>query len=112
MNYEYNGNLTYDERIDKVSKDINNIYPFISMKNSRLIASLEPPINEVTDEVKFRRLFNILFIERDKNLFKVLFDEILLLNRNSNLINNGIYLLVNYYNTGVFPKYNDVFYFN
>ncbi len=113
MNYEYNGNLTYEERLFKVSKDIHKSYPNITLEESYLIATLEPPINEVTDEVKFRRLVNILFVKKDEKTIKKVFNEILLLNTNIDIINNGIYLLSKYYSgIGKFPEYSDIFYAN
>lgn len=107
MKYNYNGNLTYEERIADVSKDIIDEYPYISKSQSYLVAALEPPITtDINDAIKFRRLFNILFVTHNKEIF----NEILLLDRNISIINNGIDLLIDYFNgEKEFPNYSDIF---
>ena len=61
MEFDYNGNLTYQERINKVSKEITSYYKEINEKEAKLIASLEDAITtQPTPIIKFIRLFKIL----------------------------------------------------
>ena len=78
MNYEYNGHLTEEERIKQVSKEITSYYKEISLPKAKLIAELESPITEeVTEIIKFKRLYNILFIiQKDKILFNKIFIDL------------------------------------
>ena len=110
MKYEYNGNLTYEERISLVSREITKYYPFITKSESILIATLEPPINnEINDVIKFRRLYTILFVKRDNNVFDIVLKDILKLDKNNEIIKNGIIKLLEYKNNNVFPDVKDIF---
>ncbi len=74
MRFEYNGNLTYDERVLQVSKEITDYYKDIKKNEAFLIASLEDPITtDVTSVIKFKRLYNILFVIQNK---KDIFDRV------------------------------------
>lgn len=111
MKYNYNGNLTNQERINEVALDIINYNPDITMKEALVIATLEPPITtEVDDSIKFRRLFNILFIKRDyKNFIKTI-AEINKLDKNNVTIQNALIKLSEYANNKTnFPYYNEIF---
>ena len=110
MKYEYNGNLTYEERIARISYDIINYYPFITKSESILIATLEPPIDsEVNDIIKFRRLYNILSIKRDNITFDIILNDMLKLDKNNKIICNGIIKLLEYKNANLFPSVKDIF---
>ena len=78
MELDYNGNLTYQERINKVSKEITSYYKEINEKDATLIASLEDPITtQPTLVIKFMRLFNILFvIQNNKSLFNKIYNDL------------------------------------
>ena len=105
MEYDYNGNLTYEERIAKVSKEITNYYSFISKSESILVASLEHPIDDKIDDLfKFRRLYNILTIRRDNNTFDIVLNDMLKLDKK-----NGIIKLLEYKkNNIVFPNIKEI----
>lgn len=71
MNYDYNGNLLFAERINVVADEIIKKYPEIKREEAIFIATLEPPITtEVTYEIKFRRLFNIMFVKQNDKYLK------------------------------------------
>ena len=103
MKYEYNGNLTYEERIALVSNEIMNNYSYISKGAAYIISSLEPPITtKVDDTIKFRRLSNIFYITKNNEIIA----ELLKLDRNIPSINNGINYILDY----VLGKRNDLIY--
>ena len=79
MNYEYNGNLLYEDRLENVAKDIRLEYPTIPLHIAKYIAAMEIPITtEVTDEMRFRRTYNILYVCRNKKELKVkLFNQLI-----------------------------------
>ncbi len=110
MKYDYNGNLTYEERIALISHEITEYYPFITKSESILIATLEQPIDtNVTDIIKFRRLYNILSIKKDSNTFDIIINDMLKLDKNNEIISNGIIKLLEYKNTNIFPTVNEIF---
>ena len=45
MEFQYNGHLYEDERINLVAKEITNKYPFISIDKAKAVASLEGKID-------------------------------------------------------------------
>ena len=112
MNYDYNGNLLFAERINKVADAIITKYPEIKKEEAAFIASLEPPITtQVTDEIKFRRLFNIMFVKQnDKYIENKVFYDITEIYKNiygqNDKIDNLMNLLVDHMlNGSVFPLY-------
>ena len=63
MNFNYNGNLSIEQRVEDASKDIMLRYPEITKENAKRIALLEGPIStKITDEMIFRRLYNIMVV--------------------------------------------------
>lgn len=91
MEFEYNGNLNYMDRVKLVANEIIRQYPEIEVESARLAASLEDVITtNPTNEIKFKRLYNILFaVQNNKSIFNhVLVDikNIYDLGCNSNLI--------------------------
>ena len=63
MKYEYNGNLTIEDRIKEVCNDIKREYKEIPLDKLRKIAVLEDPIiDNVNSKMKFKRLYNILLV--------------------------------------------------
>lgn len=60
MTYEYNGYLTFEERIEEISKQIQKEYS-IDKDLALKIAALEEPITtDDTNDAKFKRYSNIL----------------------------------------------------
>lgn len=93
MKYEYNGNLTYEERIALVSNEIMNNYSYVSKGEAYIISSLEPPItSSVDDNIKFRRLSNIFYITKNNEII----NDLLKLDRSIPSINNGINYILDY----------------
>ena len=110
MNFEYNGNLTYEDRIEQVSKEIKNIYPDIS--NVDYIAALEPPITTKFDvDMLFRRLYNIILVNKEdyKIVNNVIHDMIVVLKtikKDNEKYKNLIVSLIDYVNTSKnFPSF-------
>ena len=79
MNYEYNGNLLEDERINLVANEIVNKYPQISFERAKEAAMLEGKISSpktINDE--FNRLYNIMLINSDnKEIVKIVYKDLL-----------------------------------
>ena len=70
MRYEYNGNLTEEDRIKKVSGEIVDKYPNITKEEAENIAMLEGRISTKKDlEMQFNRLSNIILI-LDKDILR------------------------------------------
>ena len=110
MRYEYNGNLIYEERVALVSKEIMNNYPFINKSEAILISTMEEPItSSVTDIIKFRRLYNILIVKQDTNTFDIILNDMLKLDKNNKIIQNGILKLLEYRNNNIFPSIEEIF---
>ena len=73
MDFEYNGNMIENDRIEMVALEIIKKYPQISIENARDIAMLEERISEDKNiKMQFNRLYNImLIIKSDKTLVKL-----------------------------------------
>lgn len=85
MNYDYNANLTFEERVSIITKDIINKYPFINKETAIKIASLEEPIDNNKEDIIFKRLSNILlFYQNDINKKNIIINDILKEYRNLN----------------------------
>lgn len=66
MDFEYNGNLLEDARINLVANEIINKYPQISLKKAQEAAMLEGKISSpktINDELN--RLYNIMLVNSD-----------------------------------------------
>ncbi len=110
MEYKYNGNLLYEDRIAQISKELMNEYNFITKSEAMLISTLESPIStDVDDLIKFRRLYNIIYIKRDKYTFDIIIKDILKLDRTNEIISNGIIRLLEYKDNNIFPDVKDIF---
>ena len=101
MEFEYNGNLNYKDRVTLVSNEIIRQYPEIEVESARLAASLEDVITtKPTNEIRFKRLYNILFaVQNDKPIFNhVLVDikKVYDLGYNSNLIESMMNELIRF----------------
>lgn len=79
MNFEYNGNLLEDERINLVAKEIINAYPDITLSKAKEAAMLEGKISEkVTSKDKLDRLYNIMLVtSENKNIVSKIYPDFL-----------------------------------
>lgn len=89
MNFEYNGNLLEEERINLVANEIINKYPQISITKAKEAAMLEGKISTnktVNDELS--RLYNIMLVNSDdKKIVAIIYNDFINILRN-NTINN------------------------
>ena len=107
MKFNYNGNLTFEERIEEVSLDIINSYPNISIKDAMVIASLEGPITTiVTEDIKFKRLYNIMFVRND--MYDEIYKEILKLDNKNEIVRTGLIKLSELSSNNL-PLYTELF---
>ena len=66
MNFEYNGNLLEEDRINLVANEIVNKYSQISLEKAKEAAMLEGKIsNSKTSNDELNRLYNIMLINSD-----------------------------------------------
>ena len=66
MEFEYNGNLLEEERVNLVANEITKKYSDISIEKAREAARLEGRISEEkTNEDELCRLYNIMLVNRD-----------------------------------------------
>lgn len=71
MKFEYNGHLTFEERVEEVSKDIISKYKEIDIETAKKAAALESPITtNVNDEIVIRRLYNLALLNKDNEVIK------------------------------------------
>ena len=87
MQYEYNGNLKEEDRINLVVNEIITAYPEIPIDKAKEIAMLEGKIStDCNLEMVFTRLYNIMLImSNDKSIVKrVYLDLFNILNSNQN----------------------------
>ena len=87
MQYEYNGNLLEEDRINQVVNEIVTTYPEIPIDKAKEIAMLEGKIStDCNLEIVFTRLYNIMLImSNDKSIVKrVYIDLFNILNANQN----------------------------
>lgn len=93
MNFEYNGNLIEDDRINLVANEIVNKYPQINLEKAKEAAMLEGKISSsktINDELN--RLYNIMLINSDnKNIVLLAYKDFLNLlnNTHSEKVNNN-----------------------
>lgn len=66
MEFEYNGNLLEEERVDLVANEITKKYPSVSFYKAREAAMLEGRISDAkTPEDELCRLYNIMLVNKD-----------------------------------------------
>lgn len=75
MKYEYNGNLTEENRIAKVSSDIILEFPELKEK-SIILAAMEEPITDNRIGIRFYRLFNIEYLIKDDKKYFNTFNKV------------------------------------
>lgn len=116
MDFEYNGNLLEDDRINLVANEIINKYSQISLEKAREAAMLEGKISDyktINDELN--RLYNIMLVNSDnKEIVTIVYKDYLEVLKNSNIEegrNNYINLVdgINAYlqNYAEFPLLSD-----
>lgn len=79
MEFQYNGHLYENERINLVAKEITNKYPFISIDKAQEAASLEGKIDiKKTPSLELNRLYNIMFVNSsNKDIVKTIYQDYL-----------------------------------
>lgn len=85
MNYEYNGNLLEEDRINLVANEIIKKYPQIDINKAKEISMLEGKISTYKNlEMQFNRLYNIMLVLKDnKSIVKTIYLDIIdLLSKN------------------------------
>ena len=116
MDFEYNGNLLEDDRINLVANEIVNKYSQISLEKAREAAMLEGKISDyktINDELN--RLYNIMLVNsNNKEIVIIVYKDYLEVLKNSNIEegrNNYINLVdgINAYlqNYAEFPLLSD-----
>ncbi len=97
MEFEYNGNLLEEERINLVANEIISKYPQINIDKAKEAAMLEGKISKdknINDELN--RLYNIMLVNSDnKNLVFLVYKDFLDLFKNNNLEDNNYIYLIN-----------------
>lgn len=87
MDFEYNGNLLEDDRINLVANEIVNKYSQISLEKAREAAMLEGKISDyktINDELN--RLYNIMLVNSDnKEIVIIVYKDYLEVLKNSNI---------------------------
>ena len=87
MDFEYNGNLLEDDRINLVANEIVNKYSQISLEKAREAAMLEGKISDyktINDELN--RLYNIMLVNSDnKEMVTIVYKDFLEVLKNSNI---------------------------
>lgn len=87
MDFEYNGNLLEDDRINLVANEIVNKYSQISFERAKEAAMLEGKISSsktVNDELN--RLYNIMLVNSDnKEIVTIVYKDFLEVLKNSNI---------------------------
>ncbi len=115
MNFEYNGNLLEEDRINLVANEIVNKYSQISFEKAKEAAMLEGKISDYkTANDELNRLYNIMLVNSDnKEIVAIVYKDFLEVLKNTNIedINNYINLVngINSYlqNYTEFPFLND-----
>ncbi len=98
MDFEYNGNLLEDDRINLVAKEITSKYSKIDLEKAKEAAMLEGRISDTkTTDDELNRLYNIMLVNSDnKNVVLIVYKdflETLKKNYNEGKENNYVYLV-------------------
>lgn len=87
MNFEYNGNLLEEDRINLVANEIVNKYSQISFEKAKEVAMLEGKISSlktVNDELS--RLYNIMLVNSySKEIVSIVYKDFLKVLQDSNI---------------------------
>ncbi len=109
MIFEYNGNLNFNERVEKVTNEIITMYPNIEKSKAKLASIMEEPINNrLTYKNIYNRYYNIMLANINDEEFQkdVYFDMVEILgNVDDDDIKCKIEEFYNYFfNNGSFPE--------
>ena len=87
MNFEYNGNLLEEDRINLVAKEIVHQYSQVSFEKAKEAAMLEGRISSsVTINDKLSRLYNIMLVNRnDKYVVSMIYPDFMSILRDASL---------------------------
>ena len=79
MNFEYNGNLLEEDRINLVANEIVKKYSQVSFEKAKEAAMLEGRIsNPKTSSDELNRLYNIMLVNSDnKEIVKIVYQDFL-----------------------------------
>lgn len=79
MEFEYNGNLLEEDRINLVANEIVNKYSQVSFEKAKEAAMLEGRISaDKTTDDELNRLYNIMLVNRDnKEIVAVVYKDFL-----------------------------------
>ena len=95
MDFEYNGNLMEDDRINLVANEIVKKYPQINLEKAKEAAMLEGKISsDKTIDDELNRLYNIMLVNSDnKSIVSLVYKDFLnLLNNIRSKKNNNNYI--------------------
>ncbi|MBR2712935.1 MAG: hypothetical protein IKE73_04430 [Bacilli bacterium] len=109
MIFEYNGNLNFNERVEKVTNEIITMYPNIEKSKAKMASIMEEPINKhLTYRNIYNRYYNIMLANINDFEFQkdVYFDMVEILgNTDDDVIKYKIKEFYNYFfNNGSFPE--------
>lgn len=101
MKFEYNKNLTYNDRVSLVAKEIRDEYPLISDHDAALAASFATPVDDkATNDEKFDRYYFIMkVIGKNNDEFSHVFNDAFDLYRdglNSEIYKNAMFSIIEY----------------
>ena len=87
MDFEYNGNLLEEDRINLVANEIVNKYSQINFEKAKEAAMLEGKIsNSKTINDELNRLYNIMLVNSDnKEIVLIVYKDFLNLLNNTNI---------------------------
>ena len=109
MIFEYNGDLNFNERVEKVTNEIITMYPNIERSKAKMASIMEGPINNhLTYRNIYNRYYNIILANINDFEFQkdVYFDMVEILgNTDDDVIKYKIKEFYNYFfNNGSFPE--------
>lgn len=109
MIFEYNGDLNFNERVEKVTNEIITMYPNIERSKAKMASIMEEPINNhLTYRNIYNRYYNIILANINDFEFQkdVYFDMVEILgNTDDDVIKYKIKEFYNYFfNNGSFPE--------
>ena len=70
MNYDYNANLSFEERVGLITREIMKAYPISKDIAMKIASTLQPIDNDDIEDAKFKRLSNILFFNQNNEKVK------------------------------------------
>ena len=92
MIFEYNGNLNFNERVEKVTNEIITMYPNIEKSKAKMASIMEEPINKhLTYRNIYNRYYNIMLANINDFEFQkdVYFDMVEILGNTDDDVNHS-----------------------